>query len=515
VAAASLGINVVRFKLLGFACAGALAGLAGAVTLTGTQTASPDQFNFMHSLNFLAIVVVGGLRSLGGAVASSLLFALLIGELFVRSPKLADFLDIISGGLLLAVLLFFRGGLGAVPERLALLGTRLGPKAERVREVLWPRRQRVAAMDDENQRRPARGPVRLRIARLASVARPVPIGISSRFRGPGRPRAPKPRAGRPIDVGRIADRLASGGAKASAVPIRLRPVTSNGHNARVDVATLLREAENQAEVAGEEGLDGRRLPVLLSADHITVRFGGLTAVNDAALQVGAGEIVGLIGPNGAGKTTLFNAILGLNSPSAGTVHLFGHDVTTWDVHQRAALGVGRTFQVLQLFGDLTVFDNLLVATHLHNRTGVFGGLFVTPGARRHERNARSRVRDVLRLMDLEHVAHRKVGGLPFGVLRLVEVARTLVTGAQLVCFDEPASGLDSTETERLIDWFRFLRQIGITLLVIEHDVSMVVRLCDHIYVLDQGRLLAAGTPARIQRDPAVIASYLGAPLEVA
>jgi branched-chain amino acid transport system ATP-binding protein len=514
VAAASLGINVVRYKLLGFACAGALAGLAGAVTLTGTQTASPDQFNFMHSLNFLAIVVVGGLRSLGGAVASALLFALLIGELFVRSPKLADYLDIISGALLLMVLLFFRGGLGAVPERLSLLAARLGPHAERVRQALWPRRQRVAAIDDENATPPARGPVRLRIARIAAAARPVPTGITSRLRNLRRQSKPRPKAGRPIDVGRIAERLTSGRARHTA-PLHLQTVEANGRNGEVDVTTLLREAQSQAEVAGEEGPDGRRLPVLLSADNITVRFGGLVAVNDASLQVGAGEIIGLIGPNGAGKTTLFNAILGLNSPTAGTVHLFGHDVTTWDVHQRAALGVGRTFQVLQLFGDLTVFDNLLVATHLHNRTGVFGGLFVTPGARRHEREARARVRSVLRLMDLAQVAHRKVAGLPFGVLRLVEVARTLVTGAQLVCFDEPASGLDSTETERLIEWFRFLREIGITLLVIEHDVSMVVRLCDHIYVLDQGRLLAAGTPARIQRDPAVIASYLGAPLEVA
>jgi branched-chain amino acid transport system ATP-binding protein len=254
---------------------------------------------------------------------------------------------------------------------------------------------------------------------------------------------------------------------------------------------------------------------LLAAEHITVRFGGLVAVNDASLQVGAGEIVGLIGPNGAGKTTLFNSILGLNTPTEGHVSLFGHDVTSWDVHRRAALGVGRTFQILQLFGDLTVFDNLLVATHLQNKTGVWGGLVVSGRARHAEDAARERVQAVLKLMELEHVADRRVAGLPFGVLRLVEVARTLVTGARLVCFDEPASGLDSSETEKLLEWFRFLRQIGITLLVIEHDVHFVVRLCDHIYVLDQGRLLASGAPAQIQRDPAVIASYLGAAAEVA
>jgi branched-chain amino acid transport system ATP-binding protein len=246
-----------------------------------------------------------------------------------------------------------------------------------------------------------------------------------------------------------------------------------------------------------------------------VRFGGLVAVNDASLQVGAGEIVGLIGPNGAGKTTMFNSILGLNTPTSGEVTLFDRAVTSWEVHRRAALGVGRTFQILQLFGDLSVFENLLVATHLQNHTGLWGSLVVSRRASMSEEAAHERVRAVLRLMELEDFADRKVAGLPFGVLRLIEVARTLVTGARLVCFDEPASGLDSAETERLLDWFRFLRRIGITLLVIEHDVSFVVRLCDYIYVLDQGRLLAHGTPSQIQRDPAVVASYLGSAVEVA
>jgi ABC-type branched-subunit amino acid transport system ATPase component len=175
--------------------------------------------------------------------------------------------------------------------------------------------------------------------------------------------------------------------------------------------------------------------------------------------------------------------------------------------------VGRTFQILQLFPDLTVFDNLLVATHLQNRTGFFSALAVTARARRREEEARARVDAVLRLMDLAALAERRVSGLPFGVLRLVEVARTLVTGAPLVCFDEPASGLDSAETERLLDWFRFLRQVGVTLLVIEHDVAFVMRLCDYVYVLDQGRLISEGPPAAVQRDPAVIAAYLGTDLE--
>ena len=519
VAAASLGINVVRFKLLGFACAGALAGLAGALTLVGSRTVAPDQFNFIKSLDFLAIAVVGGLRSLGGAIASSLLFALLVGELFFRSPTLADYLDLISALLLISVLLFFRGGLGAVPERFSLLAARIRPYTQRFARPSRERRA-VRVLDGAagQLRRAVVGPLRVidRGARSAGWA----LGQVRLHRGKDHDAeavdlvddATDSSVEGPIDIVSIADDLRRPGIPEPTVNLHIAPEPEPEEEA---VSLSLKSASVGNRVAGKPTPDGRRTPVLLSAENITVRFGGLTAVNDAGLQVCAGEIVGLIGPNGAGKTTLFNSILGLNSPTSGTVHLYDRNVTSWDVHQRAALGVGRTFQILQLFGDLTVFENLLVATHLQNKTGLFGSLLVTGRARRAEDAAQERVRAVLQMMDLESFADRKVAGLPFGVLRLVEVARTMVTGARLVCFDEPASGLDSAETERLLQWFEFLRQIGITLLVIEHDVSFVVRLCDWIYVLDQGRLIASGPPSRIQRDPAVIASYLGAPMEVA
>jgi len=517
VAAASLGIAVTRFKLLGFACAGALAGLAGTVTLIGNRTVSPGQFDFTNSLYFLAIAVVGGLRSLGGAIASSVLFALMVGELFFRSPKLADYRDLISSAVLILVLLFFRGGLGAVSERTPLLIARLKPRVARLREAVLPER----TPRTEPGWQPVVRVIRPVGERLVAVRRHFPLLMR---RTPAMAEAaPSPSAGGPLDVVGLMGRLSISTRPEAAVALHVEHFEQVELDAddtdRAEKSSalndMMRAAVAAEQVAGNKGPDNRRVPVLLSADHITVRFGGLTAVNDASLQVGAGEIVGLIGPNGAGKTTLFNSILGLNSPTEGTVHLFGHEVTTWDVHRRAALGVGRTFQILQLFGDLTVAENLLVATHLHNHTGLWGSLVVSHRAQVAERAARMRVRAVLKMMELDHVADRKVAGLPFGVLRLVEVARTLVTGARLVCFDEPASGLDSAETERLIEWFRFLRQVGITLLVIEHDVDMVVRLCDFIYVLDQGRLLASGPPATIQRDPAVIASYLGAPMEVA
>ncbi len=522
VAAASLGIDVVRVKLLGFACAGALAGLGGALTLTASRSVAPDQFNFMNSLYFLAIAVVGGLRSLGGAIASALLFALLVGEVFFRFPGLADYLDVISALLLTSVLLFFRGGLGAVPEKLPVL-------ARRIREALQPLLARPTGVEASERRSAILAPVRTTANRArqaalsavrplsAAVAAVRPTRLVPRKSANGLAVLAAPAAGGPavpIDVGAIADEIASRRRARNGATLHVEHFDLD-RDADVNTETLVPIASVGERIAGEASPDGRREPVLLSADGITVRFGGLTAVNDASLRVCAGEIVGLIGPNGAGKTTLFNSILGLNSPAAGQVTLFGHDVTRWDVHRRAALGVGRTFQILQLFGDLTVFDNLLVATHLQNRTGIWGGLVVSARAKRDEAAARERVRAVLELMELEHVADQRVAGLPFGVLRLVEVARTLVSGARLVCFDEPASGLDSAETERLLEWFRFLRRIGITLLVIEHDVSFVVRLCDHIYVLDQGRLLASGPPSQIQRDPAVVASYLGAAVDVA
>ncbi len=227
-------------------------------------------------------------------------------------------------------------------------------------------------------------------------------------------------------------------------------------------------------------------------------------------RFGKGEIVGLIGPNGAGKTTLFNAISGLNQPTKGLVKLFGTDVTKLPVHQRAAAGMGRTFQLIQLFPELTVLDNLLVGTHSRNPSGFGAHLFATGRAISGEQSSRQRVAQVVELLGLSDVADQPVTGLPFGVLRLVEVARALVTGAPFVMLDEPASGLDDSETDRLSDLLLWVRQtLGISLLLIEHDVRMVTALCDYIYVLDRGKMIADGDAADIRNDPAVKAAYFG------
>ncbi|HEY8739110.1 MAG TPA: ATP-binding cassette domain-containing protein, partial [Candidatus Dormibacteraeota bacterium] len=397
VAAASLGINVMRFKLIGFMLAGGIAGLGGALTLAGSRSVTPGQFNFQASLFILAIAVVGGLRSIGGAVFSSLLFAILVGEIFFRFPAVGNYLSLVSALVLVVVLLFFRGGLGAIPERLAVLWARLGP---RLAPLLKPDSGLMTYGRDfrsslGGRARPLSVPVRAGLARLPWRRR-----VDDRLGA--------------LDITSLVSRIVPAG-EAEIIPLRGAGEPKDS----VAVRALLKSAAGTHAIAGEPGPEARRQPVLLRAQNITVRFGGLTAVDDASLQVGAGEIVGLIGPNGAGKTTLFNSILGLNEPTSGRVALFDTDVTSWPVHQRAALGVGRTFQILQLFGDLTVFENLLVATHLQNPTGIGGSIFVSGRALLAERDARARVRAVLRLMDLEHFADRRVAGLPFGVLRLI------------------------------------------------------------------------------------------------
>ena len=250
---------------------------------------------------------------------------------------------------------------------------------------------------------------------------------------------------------------------------------------------------------------------IVDAQGITVRFGGLTAVNGASLTVREGEVTGLIGPNGAGKTTFFNAILGLNEPKAGTVRIFGHDAHDLPPHMRARLGVARTFQVLQLFNELSVFDNLLVATHPHNRSGLVSNLIASPQTLLAEATARKRVHRILKMLELDDIAHHGVRGLPFGTLRMVELGRALVTGAKLIMLDEPASGLNEAETDRLSTVVSNLRDLGLSVLLIEHDVRMVTAICDYIYVLDQGQLIAEGTPTEIQRNPRVVAAYLGEP----
>jgi ABC-type branched-subunit amino acid transport system ATPase component len=305
--------------------------------------------------------------------------------------------------------------------------------------------------------------------------------------------------------------LARPGGLASLVPGRRRRVRSSTDPPATSVRPVANPAGSGSGTGSSEA-EGVGAPKVLAVDSLTVRFGGLTAVANVSLEVHRGQIVGLIGPNGAGKTTIFNAISGLNVPTEGTIALFGHDVTRLPVHKRAALGMARTFQVVQLFPQISVFENLLVATHQQNRSGMVAHIAASRPALLAEERSRAHVHDVVALLGLGDVADRPVAGLPFGVLRMVELARAAVTGAPFVMLDEPVSGLDNSETKRMAELLRFVRsELGTTILLIEHDVPMVTSVSDDIYVVDRGRLLAHGGPAVIQADADVIAAYLGQP----
>ena len=253
----------------------------------------------------------------------------------------------------------------------------------------------------------------------------------------------------------------------------------------------------------------------LEVDGVSVRFGGLHALDDVDLTVGEGTIGGLIGPNGAGKTTLFNCVTGLLSPTAGRVRLFGTDVTDWATHRRARFGVGRTFQRLELFTSLTVVENLVMAVESHLARGnVFTDLLALPPTVETRWDAEERALAVLDLVGMGEYAATLAGDLPLGLARLVEVGRALCTEPRLLLLDEPSSGLRLEESQRLAALLRSLRDDqGLSLLVVEHDMDFVLNLCDDVSVLDFGKLLAAGTPGEIQKDPAVQAAYLGEEVE--
>lgn len=488
-AAVSLGIDVTRYKLLAFAISGALAGIAGNLMMTDLRTASPHGFQFTVSLFYLSIAVVGGIANLGGAVAASVLFAGL-NELFFRVPALTGWLDLVSIGLLLVVLLGYPGGLGALGVATGSALSKVGGKRLRAKEPSLGK-SAVESRVTSKSKRP--GAVRKTLASLRRILPSVP-SIKLPFAGIGRRRGGQRLERRSLDL----SALHKGGGDPSAEPaIEEEPILDWRSSEPAPFALPADRMQRES---------------VLEAEGITVRFGGLTAVDDVSISVREHEITGLIGPNGAGKTTLFNAIAGLNNPTAGKVRVFGQDVTNLPVHVRAQLGVGRTFQLIQLFPQLTVFENLLVATHVHNPTGVFSHLALTTKAAHSEGEAREMVRRVVDLLGLHDFAERRVAGLPFGILRQVEIARAIVTGSPLLMLDEPASGLDNSETDELSKLLKFLRtNVRVTILLIEHDVRMVTAVCDYIHVIDRGSLISEGTSAEIQRDPQVIAAYLGEP----
>jgi ABC-type branched-subunit amino acid transport system ATPase component/ABC-type branched-subunit amino acid transport system permease subunit len=424
IAARTMGINVTRYKLLGFAVSGFVLGVAGSIKLNFIGQATPLDYYFNVSILYLSVAVLAGIGSLAGAVGFGVFYTALNDWIFSDYlTKWASWVPVIAAGLLIITILQNPGGVAAMREKLH--------EEKLVRQA----------------RKRMRAGVRSADAQTVVEAEPVE---------------------------HVAARLAT----------RLK---------------------GRGQIAAR-----RESPSILSADGVTIRFGGVVANDGVSLDVRNGEITGLIGPNGAGKTTFFNAVSGIIEPNSGLISFAGKDITTVPAHARAALGMGRTFQIMRLFPRLTVFENVMVGTHLQNPAGTLSNLLMLRGSRSNDARLRERVRETLAFLGIERLADQRVAGLPFGILRLVELARAVVSSPKLLLLDEPASGLDVSETDAFAEHlFRIREEMGQTILIIEHDMRLVMMISDYVYVLDFGRNLAEGIPADVQRNEAVIAAYLG------
>jgi branched-chain amino acid transport system ATP-binding protein len=249
---------------------------------------------------------------------------------------------------------------------------------------------------------------------------------------------------------------------------------------------------------------------MLMAKQLGVSFGGIRAVDEVSFTVRRGEIFTIVGPNGAGKTTIFNLISRIYDATSGRLQFDGEDITEIPPHRIASLGIARTFQNIELFEHASVLQNLLVGRHVHKHSNLFSELLFLPSVRRAELAHRERAEEVIELLDLQHYRDQVVANLPYGVRKVVELGRALCTQPKLLLLDEPASGLNVEETQDMAFWIEDIkRELGITIIMVEHDMGLVSQVSDRVLALADGRVLAEGSAREVQQDPAVIRAYLG------